>query len=283
MHRALSLSSLHLRSLVNTPVISVLRGIHSNPNTFADVNPNKKSQSKLVNMGEMILYLERHGVPEMLNKTISSDKLSDNIILRVLPTTHPYLPVLRGKNSYKATMNTISLIVRNYLLLKTNKNNKNNNNNSRNNTKIGNVIIHDANVQYKLQISKIEPILSDDYKNKCHMYNFYLSEISDKIVVKWFVVSIVDENSNDTDIGMDNITDSSNLGSHLANTSVDKINDIKHHIRNDANKINTIFGGIFIFELDENNEKILVHTIDSVEMLDNTSKKLQDRGKLIFS
>ncbi|CAI4062764.1 hypothetical protein N7582_002213 [Saccharomyces uvarum] len=71
---------------------------------------------KLANLGDITDYLVGDGVPNLLQKMLKESVLDDNITLRLFPTSHPYIPVLHGRSKYKASLNAIRMIVRKFVL-----------------------------------------------------------------------------------------------------------------------------------------------------------------------
>ena len=112
------------------------------------------------NLGMMTNYLTKEGVPNLLQETISDQYLDENIQLRLLPTTYPYIPTINGKVKYKASLNAIRLIVKNFIL----------------------------NDTCRIHISSVKTILAKDKehsgKGKGDPFVGFVTD-NDKLIIKW--------------------------------------------------------------------------------------------------
>lgn len=217
------------------------------------------------NLGEMTEYLESQAVPDILNRPIEDNRLNHNIQLRLLPSLHPYIPTLHGITKYKTSMNGIRLIIRNFVL----------------------------NERCKLHVVKVETILREE-EGEAGRKKYNTVSDMDKIVVKW--QSCREECEH---LGPGDVTSRAKMGSYKAmgettatkskipqsnNAASEVINYIVHPtspvteklmsqhaklVAEDKWKISRVLTGVFIFELNEDNSEIVVHTIDNVEMIDD--------------
>ncbi|SCW00062.1 LAFE_0B08614g1_1 [Lachancea fermentati] len=212
------------------------------------------------NLGSITEYLTLRAIPNLLKEPIDDTKLDNQIKLRLLPTTHPYMPTIQGINKYKHSMNAIRLIIRNFVL----------------------------NERCRLHVTKVESFTGQD---KCPRYNTITT--TDKLVVHWQSCS-----EGCTHLGPDNVTSRAKFGLYKATDSQfsssesntgkseimnyifhpgEKISDsmMSQHARpvTDSQwQISRVITGIFIFEMNDDNSKIVVHTIDAVEMSDDEKK-----------
>ncbi|SCU90758.1 LANO_0D09846g1_1 [Lachancea nothofagi CBS 11611] len=231
---------------------------------------NDSQATKVANLGAMTEYLSSEAVPHMLSRTIKTEKLDPQIKLRLLPTQHPYLPSIQGPTKYKHSITAIGLIIRSFVLH-------------------GNAILHVTGVETITGVSKSQ------------RYNTITG--NDKIVIHWHScdadgyyhansgnstsqANLLFSNAKDN-INLKRETDSLPYGDllqYIMNPSLglsrDTINEQTKSLddyRQQEGNSRSIHG-YFIFELNCDNTKILVHTIDNVEMLDKPKK--QETGAL---
>ncbi|SJM83644.1 uncharacterized protein ZBIST_1189 [Zygosaccharomyces bailii] len=194
------------------------------------------------NLGKLTNYLVSQGVPNLLQTPLESKYIDDNIKLRLFPTTHPYIPVLQGRNKYRASMNAIRLLANKFVLRK----------------------------GTRLRINAVSTILQEETSK----YNCITT--NDRLVVKWQSCA---PHAGEEEMGKDHeialvrdvrgIKASSPVINHIMNPATNKLtNEIESTQRP------RFVRGIFIFEFNKDNSSILVHTIDSVEMVD-FEKKVQ--------
>ncbi|CCE92424.1 Mco32p TDEL_0E01810 [Torulaspora delbrueckii] len=208
-----------------------------------------QSSIRHANLGEISEYLLKVGVPNMLQKSLEDRYLDENIRLRFLPTTHPYFPALQGKTKYKASLNAIRLIS-NKLILKKN---------------------------CQLHITSATTLLRDKEDNR---YNCVTP--CDKLVIKWQSClpgeNIKHLRGKTTSVPQNLLSDSTPpIVDYILHPSGKKFSG--EMIRDDGslvqeNLINRAVKGIFIFEFNDDNSRILVHTFEDVEMIDY-DKKIQ--------
>ncbi|CAR26367.1 hypothetical protein ZYGR_0H01760 [Zygosaccharomyces rouxii] len=193
------------------------------------------------NLGHITTYLTTDGVPNLLQRPLLNEYLDAHITLRLLPTTHPYIPVLQGQGKYRASMNAIRLLATKFVLQD----------------------------KAKLKIDKVITLLREEKTN----YNCITS--NDKLVIKWQSCNesdgsdkSVDSSGKDVELGqvrnVGEVDTSSPVFNHILNPTKNKLTSEIDYTRQPPRFVR----GIFIFEFNEDNSRILVHTIDSVEMVD---------------
>lgn len=206
------------------------------------------TSSRHSNLGEISEYLLKAGVPNLLQKSLEDRYLDEQIRLRFLPTTHPYFPTLQGKTKYKASLNAIRLISSKLILKKI----------------------------CQLHITSATTLLREKRDNR---YNCVTP--NDKLVVRW--QSCTPDETIEHDRGK-----STSVPQNLWNDSTPPIVDYILHpsgkklsgemITSDKSLVgeqdlmNRVVKGIFIFEFNEDNSKIMVHTFEQVEMIDYNKK-----------
>ncbi|CEP64919.1 Mco32p LALA0_S15e00364g [Lachancea lanzarotensis] len=239
---------------------------------------NNSQAAKVANLGLMTEYLSSEAVPHLLHKPIKLEKLDPNITLRLFPTTHAYLPRIQGITRYKHTMPLLTLVARS-------------------------LVLHECS---GLHVTGVETITG---VSKEQRYNTITG--NDKIVIHWQTCEDdrdreVDQTNSTsakkhsfTQADLDEVgrkSDSSfNVTTHEsinANTSPDQ--ELLHYILSPDQKSSREFSGrpltlldelkkklgsprtlhgLFIFELNSDNTKILVHTIDNVEIFGRHEKQ----------
>lgn len=55
-------------------------------------------------------------VPQMLSATLPKESLADDIVLRILPVSHPHIPAIIGRTKYQTTMKLLQFFVTTMLL-----------------------------------------------------------------------------------------------------------------------------------------------------------------------
>lgn len=223
------------------------------------------------NLGEITEYLINDGVPNFLQRSIKDSYLDEHIKLRLLPTTHPYMPILQGRTKYKASLNAIRLITNNLILKK----------------------------KCLLHINSVTTLLKDKEESLLKAKHYNCITQNDKLVIKWQSCSLDEGYNHAIDNGKVTSIPELNLSNGSPPPVIDYIlhpstkpfsgemvsAHIDHHDasaqRNPNNSVSRIVKGIFIFEFNEENTQIVVHTIENVEMID-FDKKIEtgDTGAL---
>ncbi|ODV59339.1 Mco32p ASCRUDRAFT_26882, partial [Ascoidea rubescens DSM 1968] len=250
--------------------------------------PNLKKQEKLANLGEMVEKLEEM-VPNILNEAIDSKLLSKNIILRILPISYPNLPILPGHLSYLTTCKTINLIVKNFVL-----------NNRKVKLHISSIKIIESNFN-GIRVYGLFPWTSKiiikwrTCSDNCEHLKYNGEEARDKdeknggkekMDLNLLIDKLFKKNSSLIVLlkkylqkSLLRSIDKSNLAHKMMhreskeNSESDKLNETHHSGNSNGTKNETenkIISGVFIFELNLNNNKVLVHTVDKVEMIDKS-------------
>ncbi|KAL3229541.1 hypothetical protein RNJ44_01677 [Nakaseomyces bracarensis] len=222
------------------------------------------------NLGNLANYLKNTGVPNLLQENLKESILDEAIVLRLLPIAHPYIPNLHGLIQYNASMNAIRLIMRKFVLEETSR------------IKI-------------LSSKRISGAQGEDIRQQCKL-SPYLTN-NDKLLIKW--QSCLPQNadpiepedddfnktftfsSNDSleqkkgspildYILQKNPAGSPNLSPGLISQHITIGNKLTSMNNDDTtdNEFTRIVNGIFVFEMNEDNTKITVHTIENVELID---------------
>lgn len=232
-----------------------------------------KEQVKKANLGSMTDEL-RALIPNILNKSLPKSIISRDIHLRICPTHfqefNAYFPTLKGHVSYYTTCKTLQFILTSIVL----------------NPKVK---LHIQSVKTNRNSGDLFPGLQSDCPS------------STKIYVRWntcmegcFHLSPTDINGNEESNDTSNYysTSDAKLGSHkwakfdtkklvdnptssspaspsvtttLTHLTTGLIGLTKEHKR-----LERVISGIFIFELNESNDKVLVHTIEDVNVIEKT-------------
>lgn len=206
--------------------------------------------TRRTNLGQISEYLLREGVPNLLQTSFQDSYLDEQIKLRFLPTTHPYFPVLQGKTKYKASLNAIRLISNKLILKK----------------------------DCQLHINSATTLLREEMNRR---YNCLTG--NDKLVVKWQSCTPHETVKHHSDQGK--------VSSIPQNLLTDTAPPILKYILHPTGKplpqemisnqeslvadndgINRVVKGIFVFEFNEDNSKISVHTFEDIEMIDFNKK-----------
>lgn len=226
-------------------------------------DPDKKDLKKKANLGHIIDEIKVL-VPNILTKSLPKSIISNDITLRICPThmdeLNAYLPVLKGYVSYYTTCKTLQVILTSIVL----------------------------SPKVKLHIQSIRT--SDGADIQC------VHPKATKIYVRWTTCEegcthLSSESEGDgNDISSYHSTSDAKLGSHrwskfdsakvLSNASNDGTisNSIGTTLTllttgligltRESKKLERMISGIFIFELNDNNDKIIVHTIENVDIIE---------------
>lgn len=201
-------------------------------------------------MGQITEYLLEEGVPNLLQKSLKDCYLDEHIQLRFLPTTHPYFPVLQGRTKYKASLNAIRLISNKLILKK----------------------------DCQLHINSVTTLLRD---SPDHRYNCVTN--NDKLVVKWQSCTPQETFKHGGTQGKVSSVPKSFLTETappivkyiLQPTGKPLSNDMfgnEEPLVAESDLVNRVVKGVFVFEFNEDNSKISVHTFEDMEMIDFNKK-----------
>lgn len=278
----------------------------------------KQKQNKLINLSNTIEELTRI-IPNLLNESIPETLLSKNVILRICPHTHTYIPVIKGRYPYFTVMKTLRLMLTNFMLNPKVKFHVTSIHVEEPSVKINDVrFFENAALQEELEKELLDKIpMFHDLSNmeKKIMYHKYsLFPWTYKIIVKWSTCSescdhLVNDsgsvsNSNsqtaqdynskfgtaNAKLGKYAVSNKicnekeyeklnfSNLNDTLNGLFVRKLNYLNKSLSpsqsslfdNNGNNgdFERVISGIFIFELGLNNDRILVHSVEDIEIID---------------
>ncbi|OUM51882.1 hypothetical protein BVG19_g1019 [[Candida] boidinii] len=316
--------------------------VNNNSNDNNKDNLNKKLIDKKANLGTTIRYLIEN-LPNSLNSTLDSEKLSSDIILRILPRSHPNIPIFKGLIVYLTTIKTLQLILTTFFI---NKNVKlhlssikvleNTENSSLNNNELVNIsngisIMNEINktagssgtggiysnstkiiIKFRSCINGCNHLINKNQNfntisntklgeikfnsndnnlifsnllNSSNNLNFFeknsgllnKNSIFDSLISNLNLTSTNNDNNdnNNNDSNKNNNNNSSSSVSSSSSPTSQTMSSSESDIKPDKlkntnnNKLERILSGVFIFELNSNNDKILVQTIDEFEVIEN--------------
>lgn len=266
MLRVLRPITRHLTTQPHLPSTSLIlfKPTYKNSHNNSKDDESSIIQNKKANMGKMVDYLTEI-LPNALHTIPDSSYLSENIILRVSPTVSPNIPILKGRVSYITTLKATQFILINFLL----------------------------NPQVKLHITDIKPQLNQggDFVRNGDLSNYYgMFEKSDKIIIKWRTCL---DDCNHLKLKKSGYAlkgshilekfDIKKLWNHALGNDEKKLSEFNHGVSkvdDDSTGFERIIYGIFVFELDSNCEKIIVHNVENIEMYDKKDYIDDDLGKL---
>lgn len=233
------------------------------------------------NFGEIIDYLKSSGVPNLLQENLKDSVLDENIILRLLPSAHPYIPTLHGLIKYKASMNAIRVIMRKFVL-------------------------EDSSRIKILSSKKLSGSHAEEVRQQCRLSPYLTT--NDKFLLKWqsclpqnadpigpedgYVNKKFTFSSNDSleqkkgspildyilqkTTMIDNNQASGLISKYI--TMGNKLNSSNNNNESTDNGFTRVVNGIFVFEMNEDNSKIAVHTIEDVELIDYKRRATLPKG-----
>lgn len=238
---------------------------------------SSQDQNRRANIGHMVSYLRRI-IPEALHTLPESQYLDENIILRVAPSVSTGLPILKGRVSYLATLRATQFIMGNLVLNK-------------------GVKLHIRSIDVQKGVGNVTNFcsnLQDDYEESIREgigYGIY--DWTTKLVIKWRTC----------EDGCEHLSAPHRTGFAKRSGIILERFDVKklwggggHHEENqrlinglqDQNNDEEeceiggrVIHGIFVFELDKNCEKILVHNVENIEMFEK--KDFVDDGRTGFA
>ncbi|SCU77376.1 LAFA_0A01442g1_1 [Lachancea sp. 'fantastica'] len=231
---------------------------------------NDSKAAKVANLGLMTEYLSSEAVPHLLQKPINAEKLDAEIVLRLFPTSYAYLPRIHGITRYKHSMSLLTMVARR-------------------------LVLHEGSGLHVTGVETITGVSKGQQR-----YNTISG--NDKIVVHWESCEGVAENEDQFESKFENPFSQANMvkfgpsttgkTTHVTTHSPDQelLNCIVSPDQKSAREFSgyplTLLGelkrqmdypriihGLFIFELNKNNTKILVHTIDNVEFYGRRKKQ----------
>lgn len=247
---------------------SIVKSIANDADPSHDIN--KKEQEKKANLGAMVDEVKLL-VPHLLKQSLPKPVLSSNVLLRICPSHfdefNSYLPNIKGHVSYYATWKTIQLVLTSIVL----------------------------SPKVKLHILSLRVVHGSDPQA--------VYPDSTKIIVRWATCSegcdhLLPGQSDATNY---HSTSDAKLGSHKWSkldtlrfvkdykdpqgisktlpsiaTTLSQISTALVGLTKEGKKLERVISGIFIFELSEDNDKIVVHTIEDVDLIERTETEDAD-------
>ncbi|GMG56319.1 unnamed protein product [Ambrosiozyma monospora] len=256
---------------------------------------NNQRLKRKRNLGEMVETLQSQ-IPNILTEQISSDLLSRNIILRILPNQYPNLPVLKGWVIATTTLKTLTLVLTSFYL----------------------------NPKTKLHVSKIQIVEPSDsstfgqndlldlslgtsaveLSSLENVNRQFLSKYTTKIIFRWrtCVTGCPHLHNSKTtyaskgSFNIDHLDISKLLppikisGASVASPKISLSDSSYTESKNQTpDEVSTLFkgtdddfervlSGLLIFELSELNDKIVAFTIDDCEIIENRSTNVNTNG-----
>lgn len=221
-----------------------------------DHDPSNQDQHSKANLGKTLEEL-RILLPNMLQKSLPKQLISRDVLLRICPThfnqLNHYLPRIKGHVSYYTTMKTIQFVLTSLIL----------------------------NPDVKLHLQSIK-VMTPEESNIDYLCVFRTT----KIQVRW---STCNEGCGHLESGDKgkleyNSTSNAKLGSHkwtkvdtlkfLQISESEPLKSFSHlttglvGLMKELNRLERVISGIFVFELNEDNSKIIVHTIEDVNIVE---------------
>lgn len=239
-----------------------------------DLKPNPKDQLRKANLGTMTDEL-RALIPNILNKSLPKKIVSNNVHLRICPTHfqefNAYFPTLKGHVSYYTTCKTLQFILTSIVL---NPKVKLHIQSIKTNAAKGDLgpeiqSVHSGStkiyVRWNTCLEGCDHLSPNEIMKGQHSGNIsnYHSTSDAKLGShKW---SKLDTKKLVNNSNGQSIKSSPSVTTTLSHLTSGLIGLTKEH-----NKLERVISGIFIFELNENNDKIIVHTVEDVNVIEKT-------------
>ncbi|KAG0682774.1 hypothetical protein C6P40_004021 [Pichia californica] len=285
--------------------------LYSNRNNTNNKNNNDKEiDTKLLtrkaNLGTIIQMLQLK-IPFMLTDLLPKDFISEKIILRILPNQFPNLPIFKGYLMYCSTLKAIQKILLMFYLNPESKihisnikiieptnslssdelinisidNNVLENNNNNNNNNINN----DNKQDISKYTTKIKVKWRTCYSGCNHLRNLQTTDAKlGSYSLDHFDWTKFLKSSNP--LQTLSLLEAKKTIEGLAKTLDPSINEHNDNINNNIKNNNSnnngnnftgrILTGVFIFELDAENEHVMVLTIDNMEILESKQTNFID-------
>ncbi|CAH2351528.1 hypothetical protein CLIB1423_03S08328 [[Candida] railenensis] len=231
--------------------------IQSKDGADKEIDPRKQQQN--ANLGSTIDTLKEL-IPQIASKSLPKQLVSPEVLLRVCPTHfeefNAYLPAIKGHVPYYTSCKVLQFLLTSIVLTP-------------------NVQLHIQSIRATTVNDRIFPY-----------YSVYPD--STKIKVRWTTSTERIHNINDDttllkgwskvattkfldkhNITSDDIKKSSKSGG-ISSTLAELTSSIKNLANDKKNNLERVISGIFIFELNEDNDKIIVHTIEDIDILEKT-------------
>lgn len=240
---------------------------------FSSHHDFKEKQNKKANLGKLIEELKIL-LPNVLQKSLPKDIISKEILLRICPTYfeefNAYLPALKGHVSYYTTLKTLQVVLTSVVL--------------------------NPNVRLHLQNIKVLNPNESTREFQCVDPN------STKIYIRWTTcgegchhLHEQDSNTNDDNPRKYQSTSDARLGSHSwLEVDTSKFTQLANHksdggkslpslgktithlttgligLVKEKNRLERVISGIFIFELNDDNSEIVVHTLENIDIIEKS-------------
>ena len=103
----------HSRQLIHRSYVeTVKRRWYSSSNSSNDDG----SSYRIANLGDTTKYLLDEGVPNLLQHNLGDSILNENLRLRILPLSFPYIPEISGRASVQSSLSALRLILHTFVL-----------------------------------------------------------------------------------------------------------------------------------------------------------------------
>ncbi|KAK6458297.1 uncharacterized protein RJT20DRAFT_126294 [Scheffersomyces xylosifermentans] len=262
------LSTSATSSIANEPLIIYENSEKSNSKQDPK-EPNRKDQNRKANLGAMIDDVKAL-VPNILNKSLPKSIISSDISLRICPSYfdeyNAYLPNLKGHVTYYATCKALQLFMTSVVL----------------SPKVQ-LHIHSLRVSHSP-----DPLAVFPDTTKIHVrwstcsegcYHLSLGESPDKDSThhstseaklgshRWSKLDAMEVLRN----GKESEAESSGGVSKTLpsiTTALTRLPAALIGLTKENKKLERVLSGVFVFELNENNDKIIVHTIENVDVIE---------------
>lgn len=239
-----------------------------------DPKIDKKYLERKANLGTMVQMLQIK-VPNLLTKIIPCEFMSKDIIMRILPNKFPQIPTIKGPVLYTSTLKAIQKLV---LLFYLNPESK---------IHITNLkIIEPTNSMSSAELINLsidENVIENGHVDENRAVEGSpkqaqdVSKYTTKIKIKWRTcysgcAHLQDKDTTDAKLGsysLDHFDWTKLLKSPNPLQTLEGLAKNFDPTASNDTSVGRVLTGVFIFELDANNEKISVFTIDNMEILES--------------
>ena len=248
-------------------------------------NVNEHEQQKKVNLGKMIMELKEL-VPGILEESLPKRLVDDKIVFRICPTylkeNNGYFPLVKGAIAYYSTCRVLQLLVSCFILTPK-------------------VKIHVQSIRVLASGNAGAPSLQGVFpeSNKIYMRWSTCSEECEHLLVEDKSSNASENMKKETHSSYSNLEPrgSSELGhtkgkallfgnlnrsliSQNKTSSPSLSVTLSHLLRSliglkrERKKLERIISGVFIFDLSEDNERLIAHTIENIDIIEK--KEMQN-------
>ncbi|GMM38358.1 Mco32 protein [Saccharomycopsis crataegensis] len=272
-------------------------GDHNTDNMDKLASDNKR----LINLNEMRSFLECQ-IPNLLQNSFEDGRLSDHVILRVCPHTHPLLPIIKNKYPYLIALKALRKLLTSFII------------NPKVRLHISSIHVEKPSIQIdctrfddnKELENQLESELLDKFsfdgsesviKSINHSHRYSLFPWTYKIIVKWRSCTedcshLLESETHAGDYSDTTVmkTEAENSGLYRAvkidekflrdsnlnnfNQTLDTLFINDNNSSFDCKEFERVLSGVFIFELNLSNDKVLVHNIEDIEIIE---RKIEER------